>query len=454
MKKKTITFLICVIILVCLIAAVNMRGKADGSEPVETKANETIGRYTVLDKSGVTKINIEANGGSLSLINNDGWIIEGFESLPLNDSNVLTLVRCFENLSAEQKITSDDLAAYGLDQPKVKAAARYEDGSSVALSVGNLTPDGEYYYVSGEAAPHDIYLLDRLYGNRFFYTLNDMVDKTMPTISAYEIIYLNIAQKDRDEILIVYDEESGINMVASAGIQALEMKKPVDSITVYPNNLQTYVLKNLSGLKLSKLIEASCGELSKYGLSEPFLEIELKDMNNEVHLLFGDYTDDGSNIYCMRSSEHDVFVMDKTAVEPFIDVDIYKFVERFVALKYKDTLDGVSIFGSGADYSITISEEANLINGKEVDNAVFNPFYELLIGISFDMIKNDIPESYFNEPILTVVYSHKDEALQDTVCEYYAYNDNFYVVSKDGVGIYIVNRQSVDNMLSSLKRLE
>ncbi len=440
----------------------NIAAVAGTAEPITTQAQPIAPAFNHAD-SNLVSVTLEANKATLAFVEKDDqWIADGYKDVSLNQQNMVMFARDFAQLdvsgTVEKKLID---SAYGLDVPSAVARLTFDNGETETLHLGNATPDGQYYYMRADGND-TIYLLDALHGQRFLYTLDDVIEKDLPTISANEPMLVHIVQKGKDEILIQFEGSKGkdAEKMAGYGMYTMMMKKPIDGVLVYPTNLATYVLSDLSSLKFTSLVEASCADMGKYGLSTPFLDVDLADADHAVHLLFGDKADEDS-YYCRKADDTNVFKIDASAVKPFVDVDIYKFIERFVSLVYKDTLQSATVTAGQASYVLTFEKNGktekdtkNFVNGTEVSGERFNPAYELLTGLSFDKVSYDLEASYFQKtPILLVTYHFQDTAMPDTVCKYYDYNANFYVAEKDGKGIYIVNKQSVADMLRGLDGL-
>ena len=85
--------------------------------------------------------------------NDEGkWYWTGNAAFPLDSANVLNLVNSVKNLTVltTQPIT-DELDAYGLDNPTATVRDTTLDGVQSTLKVGSRLEDGTYYMTDGES---------------------------------------------------------------------------------------------------------------------------------------------------------------------------------------------------------------------------------------------------------------------------------------------------------------
>ena len=101
------------------------------------------------DPGDITSVLVENQEGSYTIVPDDtSFIVKGYEGLSVNSSAIATAARMMGTLTALRNFgEADDLAQYGLDKPQATLTAKYKDGSTQKLLVGNLLPgsSGNYY---------------------------------------------------------------------------------------------------------------------------------------------------------------------------------------------------------------------------------------------------------------------------------------------------------------------
>jgi len=474
MNKKAVILIGIFILLILLLCLYFVSKKDNNIENTEQEQSSQNNHLLINKKSDeVKRVIIENEYGektTFKTINNEdgtnSWTVEGFEELEFNQENLKSVVNTMAQLYAEDIVTNDlsNLSQYGLEPPQNIVTALYSDETEIAIVVGNMTPDKNYYYAMIEE-DDNVYIIDKLTGQRINYDLNELISKTVPVISEKEILYLDVKQKGKDEIEIEYsgDMDGNAADLSKYGLQTLNMKKPIPNAIVYPNNIQSYVLSNTSALTIKDLIDIFPKDLSQYGLHEPELIINMRDSKNSVEFKIGSSIDENT-FYCMVDERPHVFSIEKDAVNPFMDIDILNFIEKFVSLHYRKDVESVNISSSKGNYSITFGEEkteettenevndnrASFINGKEVDKDEFSNLFQLIVGITFDSIDyNAKPQG---KPESSIIYTLRDGTKD--IIEYYNYNDNFYIALKDNDSSRIVSKQTIKNVVNELSKFK
>lgn len=102
-------------------------------------------------------------------------------------------------------------------------------------------------------------MIDSINGKRFGYTINDFADKTIPKVSPYKLLDLNIKRKGKLEIDLEYTQEKEGNAknLIDIGMETMKMNKPYYGLAVYPTNLQDNVLINITDIQFGDIAEAS-----------------------------------------------------------------------------------------------------------------------------------------------------------------------------------------------------
>ncbi len=475
MKKQKITFIILLSVFVVLGCIyyfwLKDYNSLDNNADMEEINTELI--LTDKEPNNLKEATLISQNDELTLIplkddeDNIEWKIKGYEDVLFNQTNMTSIVSTLTNLTMSDIITEkvDNISDFGLDKPIVTAKAVFDNEEKITIYIGDKTVDEKYYYAKTDKSDR-IYILENLYANRLQSKLNGLIDKSINMISQYKILYLNVKSKGNEEIDIEYSEnkEGNASELENLGMQTLRMNKPFNGATVYPTNLQDNVLGNLSSIILNELIEVYPKDLNKYGLESPEMEITMKDDDYDVYLKIGNAYD-SDNLYCMVNQRPHVFTINKSAIEPFTNINVFDFIEKFVALNYRVNVESIDINSPKGNYKITFSddmseeniEEKNVmkdnrkgfINGQELDNDSFSEFYELLIGITFDNIDKNYSVS--GEPVVSIKYNLKDGSYQNI--NFYEYDNSFYLADNGKLDKLVVHKHNVDIMLDKAKQL-
>lgn len=468
MKKMYIKY-IAGAAAVLILAGVYFFLLPDSEQQLNTEENNTDVSYNDMTQlikgnaENISSVTLNGENGIVEIIpaknESDRPEIKGYENTILNSETVDTFTKSILNISGKVIDTQDkELSQYGLGENGKNIVLKFNDGSERILYIGEYTPDGEYCYA--KTADNDkVYMIGYINGKRVNYTINDFIDKTFPLISPYTIQSINIKRKEKDEIDIVYERNKSGNAkeLISMGMETMMMNKPYSGMAVYPNNLQDTVLINIQSIKLGDAVEFSLDNSEKFGLDKPTAEINISDTENSLKLIVGNMSDE-NNYYCVINDKNAVFTIDKQFVEPFINADPIKFVEKFVALYYRADVLKAEMSYKGKNYEITFGDEEKTddnsenqnsrfnddrkvyINGTEVDKSTFSEFFELLVGITFDKIdEKAMPLS--DEAEAVIKYTLKDGSYDEV--RFLPFNDSFYIVQGKSMKGMLVSRQKV-----------
>lgn len=397
------------------------------------------------------------------------FIINGYEGIDYNEGVIDSLMEHAVSLYYTGIIeTYDSLEEYGLDNPAIKAVAKYNDGTQTTVFIGDRSQDREYNYVMFDDKK-DIYISSINNYLMYVYELSDFIYKYIPPITKESLMYMDVIQRGGEEIEIAYMDEKTGNAadLAAYGMQTLTMIQPLEGTAVYPTNLQDTVLSSLSLLTLDKVykINPTENDLAQCGLDEPFLTIALIDGNsNMVNLNIGDKADEGS-YYCTTPLYPHIFTIKETAVENFIDINVLDFTEKFVQLINRKLVTSIDIIENGnikyevkfegTDQSTPDNQRdtrTTTINGTVIDYENFGKFYQIFAGITFDSFAKNVQLSGIPEVEFVI---HLTDGTSKSM-KYFTSDDdiNFYVVQEDSLDSYkLVSKRSVREVFTKAAAL-
>lgn len=477
MKKKAMALAALVVLLGVLGIVYAFFAKNTGSEDSEEKKDNdysyvinmgedavlsevTAHRNEIPDDIGVYE-NYDLGDSTMRVyLDGDNYFIEGYEDMPLS-GRIGDYINGFYTLASSMELKEhDDLSVYGLTEPKAAFDITYKDGTKLELSVGNLTADGLGYYVNTSLS-ESVYVVTLSFIETYFYGLNELIDKSLPEINQDEITFISLNDTKGDKDLIITYDNTEDAAAEGNELTPLVMRQPKNGLAVYPYNLQTTLFSGMGQLKLVDVVKTRPDDLGMYGLDEPLYKLTVMDSENTVALDIGMEADD-TYTFCKLPDSDIVYTVFTKGVEPFIDYNIYEFVERFVNLKYRRNIEEITIDAKdGRDYTLEFGEDelgqegvdnrVAILNGNEYDRAGISDFYQLLIGIAFERIDEGaaLPEG---EPELVITYNMLDGS--KSVDAYYGFDSNYYIVEKDGENTgFIVSRTYMSRMLSKAAEL-
>lgn len=382
MKKKYISIIVlfCTLVLLLLIYMISNNKAKTKDEIVETEELKTK-VVTNYEKDDIVTLSF-TNGAEENTFVKEGDVYTLLDNDILIDSNYIKSVSAFLAHFLVSDSFSDDAEKFGITNSSDKLIATTKDNANIEVIFGNDTPDGKYSYVHLKDANNDgTYMVEKTVSDALRLSLDKTADKTFPQIDFMTLNKIQIDEKDYQNLLLEKPKENidmGQNM---HGISMLQMISPYYGKNVYSQSMVETIFTTITTMKLKDLIEPNCEDLSKYGLSEPFLKIDIISDGGELNLEIGDKAPakEGEEVqyYCLKSGEDDVFTILESDIAPFISVDCFDFMDKFVNLVPIDDLKNLNIKTNGSSYDIS----KNIINGKNIDETNFNKLYTKIVGL-------------------------------------------------------------------------
>ncbi len=472
MNKKYIRLIIGVLFIAVLAIVyfyVIPDNDSIGEGPSESAEDED--SFKIIDGKMEDLVSIELNNDNVLtelFFDNGKWVIKGYENIELDKSNTESFIESMSSILAEE-VTNDDgnIGRYGLDNPQKSVCLKFKDGSEKLIYIGDLTPDNNYCYAK---KPDDdtVYTINYINGERAGYTINYFVDKSIPKVSPYKIMSLNIKRKNAPEIDLEYtlQKQGNAQNLIEMGMETMNMRKPYEGMAVYPSNLQETVLAKLNDMQLGDIVQASLENTGKFGFDSPEAEIIVKDDTNSLTLTVGDKAGD-DNYYCIVNDKKVVFLIDSEYVNPFLNADPIKFVEKFVALHYRADVEKVIMSEGENLLEVTFGEEEAkensengnsrfnddrkaYLNGMEFDKSSFSDFFELLAGITFDKVDENA-KAVSENPEVVIKYTLRDGSFDEV--KFLPYNESFYLVEDRPIKGMLVSKQKVRRVFEKAESL-
>ncbi len=173
-KKKRARLTAAVLGLAVLVVLYVLVLQADFNAEETEESTEEI---TVLEiqRENIRYAQIENSYGTLSFAyDGETWTSEDDPSFALNQDSMSALFNRLNPLTAVRDLEegTEELAAYGLEEPAVVITVTLEDGQEYTVYLGEETSDGNLYYMTSESS--HIYTGDSYLATAFDFELSDM----------------------------------------------------------------------------------------------------------------------------------------------------------------------------------------------------------------------------------------------------------------------------------------
>lgn len=494
-KKQALTLIVLCVLMaagICLYLFLPQRE----SEENQGETTETAIKVETIEKEKITSVHITSEEQEEIFLQKDGdkWKLKDLPEASLLTETVEGMFTYLTPVTATKELASDgsNFSEYGLDDPMMVVEIATSDGKQYELKFGQEVPvSGGNYGVLGNE--NKIYTFSETLYNSFHIEKNTLIEKE-------EIVDIN------------EDYLSGISVVNDGKetfhAQVVADDKKVDAYTnwviskPYEKPLAgsstddwSKMLGYFTSVTFEDLVEYNCKDMSQYGLDKPSAKVtvdyfEVKDgyelpqetespdgtkntnktnvvpeeykNKKSYQLLFGDVTDDGSYYVCIDGSRH-VYTMTASEAENKISVDAYTYMDHCVYSTLATDIKGYDVTIGGKKISVTHTTEKGddgkdknvwTLNGKQVtdeqEEEFLTPYSKAYLLEFTSQVKKDVKPAG-KKPVMTIVYHEEN---RDVTVTYLPYDGtNFYKVDKDGMDYFLVDKRSVDDVISAFEAL-
>lgn len=462
--KKGRNLLLLVLVLVVLggvLLYLNSHPAKKSSD--STTANTQTIDIAKLDSKKISKITLKTKSSVLNITKNGTkWASDSAPGINLSEASVESLLTNFASMQAEKVIANNlnDIAQYGLQAPSAIATVTMEDGSVKEFSLGSKSPDGSYYYLILKGN-NKIYTVASTVGDIFSYTVNNLIDASIPTLDSQNVTYLKFTHKGQKPVEFKINDNKSQTYTNS--VMSWLMTSPYSMMYgVNDQNLGTTINAAIS-IKINTVVDPNATNLSKYGLDKPSLDLVVKDTKNTLHLIFGN-DEDADNTYFKLASSNAVYTCSKSSLDAF-NVKPFELSGKYADMINIDDVDSIDFQGPQGNHTLTFSrvtkkatksgESDTVVTTFKVDNKViddqkFRNWYQELIALTVDA-END--KSVQEKPEYKTVFHINKANKQPITLEYCPYNSDFYTVFTNGKSDFVISKDKINKIGTDLESL-
>jgi hypothetical protein len=422
--KRILIIAVLVLVIAGLGVTVLLLGKGDAAPVQEGETAEyiinsaqdgDISRIAVKNESGEYEILAPARDG-------EALFIPGLEDLKL-DSFSLSVTRNRLSLLMSRGFISggEDLALFGLSEPRAVVTVSFAGGGERTILIGNDAPDGANAYIC-TLGEDGVYLASRRDLENCLFRSLDFVDKTVVETVAnpsgegvppeFESIELGGAVRRDEPVRIVKAEgpppdRSGMAYNPYQIVQPVHAKVGIDK--GLPN---LEALFNLKAVRVARFV-TDPGELAEYGLAEPYsVATVLGTLGSGLggfSLRASAPAEDG-RIYLLREGVPLIYEVAFDTV-PWLELSFFDLMDKLVILPFIDTIARLEVSGPDHSYSFTLSGEGDGLTvqsgGETVDTANFRTLYQTVLTAMYESYTRELP-AIGSVPLLEIRYHYRD----------------------------------------------
>jgi len=424
--KNIIGLCVVVLVIAAMAAVYFLSGEGSPEEiSVAVEPHNLISRQ----ETELVRVSFTDAEGTHSFAQADaGWTWEEHPSFILNPEGVSVKVQIAQTITATETMEGHlNLADFGLNPPALVVEVEYTDGTSTTINIGSETADLRGRFVTITNDPN-VYIIPARDAWEALIPPQYLLDTTLP-LATIHAQYILIDPADGQTIELTMDSD----MTELAGMPVLIMAQPLHNWPL-ADALETEIIDRLNQLAITGVANANPENLEPYGLYDPKLEIFFVDSTGTFRLLFGGMA--GDEIYVKFANRPHVFTMPFAVVEPLLNLNIFRFIDRFFTLINIMEVEAVEI--TGVDPTRNVFMEINhvedsmdiapTVNGTEISDQDFRRLYQLVIGVQAEGFASDIAPGA--QPELTITYHLLTGGTREVA--FYAMDANFYVAVLNG----------------------
>ncbi len=191
-------------------------------------------------------------------------------------------------------------------------------------------------------------------------------------------------------------------------------------------------------------------------------------IDKQLVIQVGNQSPDG-NRYVRINDSNEIYTISEDSLDTFLGKTNADFWDLTVSYLSVNNLEKLSVDYSGIQYDINVSRETSededeensnstatttllsyKMNGKELDSTSFTTFYNKLINMAAQKRLTDEFKTN-NDPEMTAEFTDMDG--NTMTVSYYSYDTNYYAAVKDDGKVYLVNKMTVKELLTSFETI-
>ena len=405
---------------------------------VSMKVTNENGSYTIVPHT--EEVESTSSDGSTSTSTKTTYLVEELGDLPVNTYTTDRVVTYGFSLNASKNVGEvENLADYGLTNPRATVEVSFKDGSSYEYSLGDVSAgDSESCYMSGKDS-NNVYVVS--VDDAIFDGAEGFVDKKLVSVSITDpntpaaFDYLNLSGTDFEAPITL--EGEGTLTAMTAGEQSLEPDS--EKISELTSSLTTVTAD--SAVYLNPTDE----HLQECGLDNPAAIVEFTVEGETYRLMAGAKSEDKSEQYIMKDGVDVIYSIDSSKISAWTSTSAFDLRSKFILLPMITDVEQLTVSFDGQDNVFVLSrtedEEKSTEdnpaytytvtgNGNDITYSNFQEYYKSLIQIQLLEPTTEEPQG---DPDLTITYQYyADTGKPADVVNFYEIRDRRYLVTVNG----------------------
>ena len=344
---------------------------ATETSDVNTSSETTDALISVLNlqATDIHSIEVSVGNDTLNYISGkENWSLKGYENYALDQSGLNYKAKVMLNIKAACSIKNANLAEYGLDVPTKKATYYLKDGTTISVSLGNLSLDQLSVYMMIDSDPSTVYVAESKLYNCMIGNINSYRSKELENYDSAAIYSIAISGSDFETVsLTLSPEQNGYSTSYNLSTDKIQ--------NALANTNSVEQLKAaLPSYKVSHFVADHITDLSAYGLDQPVLHLTTNyydpksttsntpnanndfDMIGQVDYIWGNTLDNGE-IAFMKVGDTSVYSMDGSFLSNLKEVaNPFYLISKYIAMPHIDKVTAIDVVFDDVSYHMTVDE--------------------------------------------------------------------------------------------------
>lgn len=454
--KRRLRLLLAVVVIAALVVALIVARRPGEDETPVAATDSGSDRVSILaiPRETITEIAVERSEDRVVIrATADGTFEPEYRhDVVFTASRVARIVGSVTSLRSQRVINErpESLDEFGLSEPAVRVTATLYESDPVTILVGNRTSGGDGYYVK-TVDDTTVYSVSTLWIAPFFYSLDDLRDKTLPQINLQaleEIVIRTVDGRTISATLVAEDDDD-----PEMSFALMVITEPFDRRYQASSTWIESVTEALPSIGIVRFVDDDPRDLEQYGLDPARAGFRISDGTGVIDLELGETTTDGR--FARFTGGGSVFVL--RGAEELISVTPYATVSPFIYIVNIDLVDSIVVASPTARYLATIERtpgesadddpvETFYFDGEELEDGLFRDLYQWLIGLQMDA---EVGEPASGAPELSITY-HLNNGGPAVLIEFVPQDSNYYAVYRGGESEFVVARSKIQRLLATL----
>lgn len=350
-----------------------------------------------LDSSKVSHIEVTVDEHTLNYIAGEDWKLEGYEDYALDQSGLNYKAKVMLKVDALRTIKDANLAEYGLDTPSKKATYHLTDGSTMTISLGDLSLDYVSVYAMLDNDPSTVYVVDSMLYNCMIGDIDSYRTTELESYDPANIYDINISGSEFENIYLALSSEQ--NGYTNSYDLVTDVLKDTTANTYSVEQLKTA----LPTLTVNEFVADNVTDLSLYGLDKPVLHLTMNyfdpttaatiaspddfDIIGQVDYIWGNTLENG-NIAFMKVGDTSVYSMDPSFLTNLKEYATpFYLVSKYIAMPNIQNVTEIDVTFEDISYHMTVDEtnQKYTLDGHDMEKTLFKKLYRNIASIGAEI---------------------------------------------------------------------